>query len=310
MAAWDLLQNQTRRFPSPLRYPGGKGSVTNFIKLVLLENDLLGAEYVEPYAGGASVALSLLVEGYVDQIYINDLDRAVFAFWDAVLTDTDRLCARINDTDVNVDEWSRQRAVQTSIEPEPLDLAFSTFFMNRTNRSGIITGGIIGGRNQDGPWKLDARYNRQELIRRIRKIARFRSRISLSNLDALEFLRPWGFAQSASSFVFIDPPYYTKGGDLYRNYYGPSDHKAVAKATRQLKVPWIVSYDADPNIFELYKSRRCLRYSLSYSAATRGRGCEVMFFAAHLRIPPVESPARILSADVDARLAATVAGRT
>jgi DNA adenine methylase len=310
MGESDLRRHQGQRFPSPLRYPGGKGSVTNFMKLVFLENDLLGAEYVEPYAGGASVALSLLLESYADHIHINDIDPAVFAFWDAVLTDTDRLCARISDTDVNVEEWDRQRSVQAASDPDRLDLAFSTFFMNRTNRSGIITGGIIGGRNQDGPWKLDARYNRSDLIRRIQKIARFGSRISLSNKDALDFMRPWFSADVPKSFVYLDPPYYAKGTELYRNFYEPEDHVAVATATRRLRALWIVSYDADPNVLSLYRARRSLRYSLNYSAGTRGRGLEVMFFAPHLTLPEVSSPARIATAEVNARLATTVAGRT
>jgi DNA adenine methylase len=308
MTESDLFRHQIRRFPSPLRYPGGKGSVSNFMKLVFIENSMLGADYVEPYAGGASVALSLLLEGYADHIHINDLDPAVFAFWNAVLTDTDRLCALINDTPVSIDEWFRQRAVQGARDPEPIDLAFSTFYMNRTNRSGIITGGVIGGRNQDGQWKLDARYNRTDLTRRIRKIARFSSRISLANLDALAFLQPWCVDNVVKSFVYLDPPYYTKGRDLYRNSYAPEDHAAVAKATRHLRVPWIVSYDADPNIVRLYKSRRSLHYCLSYSAAKRGKGPEVMFFAPHMNVPDVVSPAGIPVANVDSRLASLVAG--
>lgn len=308
MAESDLLRHQVRRFPSPLRYPGGKGSVTNFIKLVFLANDLVGTDYAEPYAGGASVGLSLLFEGYADHIYINDLDRSVFAFWNAVLTDTDRICALINDTEITVDEWTRQRAVQTATDPELLDLAFSTFFLNRTNRSGIITGGIIGGRRQDGPWKLDARYNKSDLIRRIQKIARFRSRVSLSNLDALAFLSPWCADNAPSGFLYLDPPYHTKGGDLYRNYYGREDHVAVAASTRKLRASWIVSYDDDTHICDLYRSRRSLRYPLSYSAAARGKGAEVMFFSPHLKVPKVHSPARIPDAMVDAELAATISG--
>lgn len=306
--AGSTLRAQNRRFPSPLRYPGGKGGITNFVKLVLIENNLVGADYIEPYAGGASVALSLLTEGYAGTIYINDVDPAVYAFWNAVLTETERLCARINDTTVNVGEWSRQRAVQRAADPDPLDLAFSTFFMNRTNRSGIITGGIIGGRDQSGPWKLDARYNREDLIRRIRKVARHSSRIFLSRLDAKDFLEPW-CSELEAGFVYLDPPYYTKGGDLYRNHYGPSDHLAVAKVTNRLKVPWIVSYDDHPNINELYKSQRSMRYGLSYSAGTRGSGQEVMFFSSRLRVPKVESPARLADSAVDARLASTVVGR-
>lgn len=298
-----LLNTQIRRFPSPLRYPGGKGKVANFMKLVFLANDLVGHEYVEPYAGGASVALSLLYEDYASHIHINDLDPAVFAFWAAVLDQTDDLCKRIRDTKVTVAEWERQRAVQSAKAPEPLDLAFSTFFMNRTNRSGIITGGIIGGRDQTGNWKLDARYNRDDLIRRINKVARFSSRITLTCQDALEFLDTWCL-KAEDAFVYLDPPYFQKGGDLYRNYYEKQDHEAVAATVDRLKVPWIVSYDADPAVLSLYASRRSVEYSLSYSAAQRVRGSEVMFFASGLQVPVGDSPACVPGDIVDAALLA------
>ena len=180
-----------RRFPSPLRYPGGKGKVANFMKLLFTENDFVGWDYVEPYAGGASVALALLFEDYAAHVHINDINRSVYAFWRVVLDQPDELCARILDTRVSTAEWRRQRKVQMAVDPAPLDLAFSTFFLNRTNRSGIITGGIIGGQGQDGTWKLDARYNKSDLVRRIQKVARFRGRITLTQLDAFEFLEPW-----------------------------------------------------------------------------------------------------------------------
>ena len=133
-------------YPSPLRYPGGKGKVANFFKLLFLENDLLGSEYVEPYAGGASVGLSLLFEEYASHIHINDLDQSVYTFWKVVLQRPDDLCGRIAAARLGVREWDRQRQVQSATDPDELDLAFSTLYLNRTNRSGIIGGGIIGGR--------------------------------------------------------------------------------------------------------------------------------------------------------------------
>ena len=134
-----LTQNQIRRFPSPLRYPGGKGKVANFIKLLLLENDLLGAEYVEPYAGGASVALNLLFEGFVDHVHINDLDPSIYAFWKVVLDRPDEICQLVRSSPITIDEWQKQRDIQADPDAGELAVAFSTFYMNRTNRSGIIT---------------------------------------------------------------------------------------------------------------------------------------------------------------------------
>jgi len=143
------------RYYSPLRYPGGKAKVANYVKLVMLQNDLVDVEYVEPYAGGASVALALLFEDYASYVHINDINRGVHAFWDAVLNDADDLCERVMQTALTVEEWLHQREVYRNPESDGLDLGFATFFLNRTNRSGIIAnGGVIGGPDPTGPWGI------------------------------------------------------------------------------------------------------------------------------------------------------------
>jgi DNA adenine methylase len=293
---------ELRRYPSPLRYPGGKGKVANFIKLLFLQNDLVGHEYVEPYAGGASVALSLLFEDFASHIHINDIDRSVHAFWRAVLDDTDGLCRRIVETPLTVDQWLHERGVQTDADAEPLDLAFSTFVLNRANRSGIINqGGVIGGLDQTGPWKLDARYNREALVRRINKIARFRTRITLTNLDAAELLIRWTTGAESPAMLYLDPPYYVKGAELYQNWYDHDDHVAIASLVRRLQHPWVVSYDAVSAVTEMYRRPKTtmLRYGLQYSARERHAGDEVMFFSKRLAVPRRESPAGIPMEEVD-----------
>jgi DNA adenine methylase len=286
-------------FPSPLRYPGGKRKVANFVKLIVLENELTGGEYVEPYAGGAGVALALLFEGYVEHIHINDIDRSVYSFWNSVLTDPDALCRRIWDTAVDMDQWHRQHEIQSAPDPFEIDLAFSTFFLNRCNRSGIIAGGVIGGKDQFGKWKLDARYNKAELTRRIEKVARFASRISLTQLDASEFLETWTDETGIDTLIYLDPPYYVKGEGLYQNFYEHHNHEDIAEIVTRLAVPWMVSYDAAPEILDMYAGHSTLRYSLSYSAADRYSGPEVMYFARCLVVPDVPSPAGIRPNSVD-----------
>ena len=176
-------------FRSPLRYPGGKRKLANFISLIFHYNDLLDGEYIELYAGGASVALKLLFDEYVRRIHINDIDKGVYAFWHSVLNETEDLCRLVRDTQVSMDVWNQQKRVQSASCQSLLELGFSTFFLNRTNRSGIISAGVIGGKNQTGKWKLDARYNKEDLIVRIAKIARYRERINLYNEDAVTLLR-------------------------------------------------------------------------------------------------------------------------
>src|SRR5690606_20758450 len=219
-------------FLSPLRYPGGKRKLANFVKLVYRQNNLFGGIYAEPYAGGAAVALSLLFGEYAGRILINDIDRSIFAFWKSVLDETEDLCRLISNAKLSVAEWERQRSVQDSDLASILELGFSTFYLNRTNRSGIIRGGIIGGKEQDGDWKIDARFNKSDLIRRIEKIARYRSRIKVSNLDAAIFLNKLQPELDSSSLVYLDPPYYVKGGDLYENHYDHEDHEIIASLSR------------------------------------------------------------------------------
>jgi len=285
-------------FPSPLRYPGGKGKIAPYIKSLLLDNDLIGIDYGEPYAGGASVALSLLYEDYADTIHINDLNRGVYSFWRSALENTDELCGMILDTPLTMDEWHIQRDISRTANSSTMSLGFATFYMNRTNRSGIIGGGVVGGKSQSGYWKLDARFNRDDLVQRVQKVGRHSSRIALTNLDAVDFLKSWsGKGLSSGSFIYLDPPYFVKGRGLYDNYYDPQDHAAVAKVVGSLSCPWLVSYDAAAEIVELYGKYPSIRYSLRYSAAERGQGSEIMVFSPELLIPS-ELPNSVRNPDV------------
>lgn len=298
--------NQAGRYSSPLRYPGGKAKVANFVKLLLLKNGLVGRDYVEPYAGGAAVAMSLLFEDYVDRVHINDLNAGVYAFWHSVLQRTQELCELVEEVPVTIDEWHRQRAVLANPAAGLLEVGFATFFLNRTNRSGIIGGGVIGGLDQTGPWKLDARYNKHELTRRIRKIGRHRNRIELTNEDAAEFLVGWADCAVEPAFIYLDPPYFVKGEGLYDNFYNPEDHAAIAAAVGELSQPWMVSYDAHPEIIKLYRDRHHIRYSLAYSAhKDRTQGTEVMFFSKDIQLPD-EGPSGISTAAVARAQAACV----
>lgn len=292
------------RYSSPLRYPGGKGKVANFLKLVMLDNGLVGADYVEPYAGGASVALTLLFEEYASHIHINDLNPGVHAFWESCLNDSDELCKRILETPVSISSWLTQREVHRDKTSTGVDLGFATFFLNRTNRSGIIGGGVIGGLDQTGPWKIDARYNAEALVARIRKVARFSSRITLTRTDAAELLQQWQ-TQTGDALLYLDPPYYVKGGDLYEHSYEHDDHVRVAQLVTQVPQPWLVSYDAAPEIVKIYSGETARTYGLRYSASARVNGSEVMFSSPAL-VMPIEAPAGISSkqvADAQAMLA-------
>lgn len=268
---------------SPLRYPGGKAKIADFIKQVVKDNDLLDGVYVEPYAGGAAVALSLLMDEYVSRIIINDKDRSIYAFWHSVLYDTDHLCQLIEDTPVNMDTWRIQRELQSPENKETVNLlmlGFSTFFMNRTNRSGIIKAGVIGGFNQTGNYKIDARYRKEELIARIRRIASYADRIELHHEDAVDFVKHIVQVLPQNTILYLDPPYYKKGRGLYMNYYEDADHEKIRDVITNVDTfRWVVSYDNSLFIKELYHSFRSQEFYLNYSANNNGKGTEVIFFS-------------------------------
>jgi DNA adenine methylase len=277
-------------FYTPLRYPGGKGKLAKHVKTILQHNDLCDGHYAEVYAGGAGIAMELLLEGYSAEIHINDLNHSIYAFWFSVLNFTDELCKQIQDIPVTIEVWNSQKEIQKNYKNHSiLELGFSTFFLNRTNRSGIINGGIIGGKLQDGKWKIDARFTRSDLIERIERIANKNRFIHLTNLDALEFIKTKAPTLPKKTLIYFDPPYYVKGKGLYDNYYNHDDHLEVANAIKRIKkYPWIISYDDVEEIKTIYQELRAVRYNLNYTAADRYKGTEVMFFSKDLVLPPID----------------------
>lgn len=264
-------------FRSPLRYPGGKTCIYKFMTSLLEENELVGTCYAEPYAGGAGLALRLLMDEYVSEIFINDLDPSIYAFWHAVLNNPDELCRWIEDVEVSIRQWEDCKAIQREYKTvDMLELARSTFFLNRTNVSGVISGGPIGGLEQKGKYKIDVRFNKPELIKRIEDISRFSHRIQLSNRDGKDFLDAIE-NRGDDIFVYLDPPYYQKGSCLYMNAFKEADHEALADRVRQLRCKWMVSYDSHDFILNLYKQERKISYQLSQCASNR-IGDEVIIF--------------------------------
>lgn len=273
--------------------------MTNYLKLVFEQNELLGGHYVEPYAGGCGIAVNLLLHDYASCIHLNDLNKAVYAFWHSVINSTDELCKKIRDTRVSMTQWRRQRTIHSQPDDHSLlDLGFSTFFLNRTNRSGILTGGVIGGKKQTGKWKINARYNKKVLCDRIEKIALYRTRIRLYNLDAEALIVGVLPSLPQKSLVYLDPPYFVKSERLYKNLYTPADHAAIAMLVRQsISIPWIVSYDYAPEILELYRACPSIVYGMNYSAGSkRYKGSEAMFFSPKLSIPDAENPSKVEAA--------------
>jgi DNA adenine methylase len=281
---------------TPLRYPGGKAKLAEYVKSLMKENRLIDGEYVEPYAGGAAIALELLFHEYVSCIHINDVSKPVHAFWKSVLENTEEFCRLVLKKPLTVAQWDKQKKVlRNPDDHDNVELGFAMFFLNRTNRSGILNAGIIGGRDQTGPWKIDARYNAKELVRRIEAIARMSDRIKLTRQDALKFLKSGISKWPKETLIYLDPPYYVKGRDLYYDFYEHKDHERIAGFINQsaIRQKWIVSYDNVQPIRDLYLGSRHVIYDIGYSARSASRGSEVMFFCDGLKAPPLIGPIKL-----------------
>ena len=274
------------RSASPLRYPGGKWRLFDFFQRLVDHNFTSAPSYIEPYAGGGSLALSLLFAGRVSNIWLNDLDPAIYACWSAMLNEPDRFCDGLATIPISLDEWQTQKEVyRNGLSSDLFQLGFATFYLNRTNHSGILNGGVIGGKAQKGTWKLDARFNREELIRRVTRIKEHRKHIKLTNQDAQKLLKT--LRKNERSLVYLDPPYVGAGKALYMNAYRESDHEIVRDRAVALERLWVVSYDDVPLINNLYKGFQAKHISLNHTARVAKVGKEVLYFSHECVIPVI-----------------------
>jgi DNA adenine methylase len=268
---------------SPLRYPGGKAILTPVISSLIETNGFSDQCYAEPFAGGAGAALELLFSKRVRKILLNDADYHLYAFWQSVITETGQFCAEIKKIPLTVAQWRKQKEVFNNISEHSLfAVGFATFYLNRTNRSGILNGAPIGGFAQTGIWKIDARFNRDGLAERIKQIALYKDRVQIFNLEAQDFLK---YLNSLSTpiFVYLDPPYYKQGPNLYLNFYKHDDHAALSQyIQRDFKHPWLLSYDDVGEIRALYKNLPHIDFELAYHANLHKTGKEVLFLSPNL----------------------------
>lgn len=289
------------RSTSPLRYPGGKAALYPKMADMIRLNGFARGHYAEPYAGGCGLALELLFNGHVSHIHLNDFDPDIWMFWYSVLERTDEFIKLVEETPLTIEEWHRQKQIMLEAkETDAVIRGFAAFYMNRTNRSGIIRGaGVIGGQAQQGNYLMDCRFNRADLVRRIRRVAAYRDQISFTGVDALQFLDMLESELGTDVFCCIDPPYYNKGSSLYTSFYNPEDHASVAERVLRLKCPWVITYDDTPEIRNLYSAQRQFELSLTYSVEKKRTGQEVFVISKGLSVP----------GDIEAREMKPILGR-
>ena len=274
-------------FYSPLRYPGGKAKLARFMEFIIKERGYIGGTYIEPFAGGAGLAVEWLLRDVVSRIVINDYDKGIWSFWKAILTETERFISEIRTVPLTINEWEKQRDICLNYNKKySFELGFATFYMNRTNRSGIIKGGVIGGLQQTGKWKIDARFNRESLISRIESIAFRKKDIRLYNQDITTFIEHYVPFYSEKAMIYFDPPYFKKGKQLYMNFFEFEDHKRIERVIRNsVECDWIVTYDDASEIREIYASYPVMLYDLNYSVSKKCKTSELMIFKSNIPIP-------------------------
>ena len=275
---------------SPLRYPGGKGKLASFMEYMIDQLGHQGGTYIEPFAGGAGIAMELLLRNVVSRIVINDYDKAVWSFWKAILTETDRFVEEIRTVPLTVDEWQKQHEILvTQNDKYSFELGFAAFYLNRTNRSGIIKGGVIGGQEQAKDWKMDVRFKREELVTRIQRIAARKKDIKLYNKDVNSFIKNYVPLYEENTLIYFDPPYFRKGQQLYMNFFNYKDHVRIEQEIREhVNCDCIITYDYEPQIEEIYHNYNLRLYDLNYSVSTKRKANELMIFKDGIFIPSDE----------------------
>ena len=271
---------------SPLRYPGGKGKLASFMEYMIDQLGHRGGTYIEPFAGGAGIAMELLLRNVISRIVINDYDKAVWSFWKAILTETDRFVEEIRTVPLTVDEWQKQHEILvTKNDKYSFELGFAAFYLNRTNRSGIIKGGVIGGQEQAKDWKMDVRFKREELVTRIQRIAVRKKDIKLYNKDVNSFIKNYVPLYEENALIYFDPPYFRKGQQLYMNFFNYKDHVRIEQEIREhVNCDWIITYDYEPQIEEIYHNYNLRLYDLNYSVSTKRKANELMIFKNGIRV--------------------------
>ena len=243
---------------SPLRYPGSKRRLANYVRQALQLNNIRPSLYVEPFVGGASIGLQLMQYDLVDKVIFMDLDPWVASFWDTLFFDTEWLITKIRSTNVTLKLWNE---LKTGRPRSRREQAWTCFYLNRTSFSGILEkkAGPLGGQKQESEYKIDCRYPGERLIERIEKIANFRDKVwgvwNCSWEDGITSIRKEQKQKKLppkDTFYYLDPPFFEEAEDLYRYYFDEADHIRLRDYLFEFKDNWLLSYDYADQVNTLY----------------------------------------------------------
>ena len=274
---------------NPLRYPGAKSKLYEYVRDLLGQENLHNCTFIEPFAGSCALSLKLLENGDIGHAIVNERDPLIYSFWVSVFEHTDELIDLIENTPITLDQWyhyADYRKPENLFGKTIVEKGFAGLFLNRTNFSGILNANPLGGKAQSSQYTIDCRFNREKLTTSVRQLSLFADKITVCNQDALDFMKHRLKNRKPNSFfVYIDPPYYKAGPELYRYYYTYDDHRALANYIKPKAFPWLISYDDAPEIHELYETSTFVDLHMDYSVHTSRKGSELLI--SNLEIPPL-----------------------
>jgi DNA adenine methylase len=287
---------------SPFRYPGSKAGLADYTTTFINENLLTGCRFYETHAGGGALGLALLSRGVISKLTLIERDPLIYAFWKAATTRCDELCAELKKIEVSLATWNalqRYRRIRNPTDTSIVRLGLAGLFFNRTNFSGVLAAGPIGGMKQGSRYKISCRFNRDDLIQRIVAINTHAREISIVYSDAVSFLRRNARQMSTHSLAYIDPPYYQQGPRLYRYHYSARQHQRLAEFICAQQFPWFVSYDRHPAVRKLFDGQKVVPITLNYAVKEARRAEELLI--SNLALPePVYSGEGITAASLQA----------
>lgn len=267
---------------SILRYPGSKARYADLVASFL---DACPGKrpsvLVEPFCGGASVSLDLLMKGVVDRIVLNDVDPLIAALWSCVFKKEDAawLISRVYSVALTLDEWEYQKSL---VPINRREAAFKCLYLNRTSFNGVIhKSGPIGGRSQSKR-NVGARFNREFLAEKIAALCELRDAVTVTNYSWQMSCCKSAKALGESGFFYLDPPYYHKAKNLYGYAFSERDHHALKNYLVNLANPWVLFYDDTQEVQVLYSDERLFtvksraNYSM-FCGGQRDVGKEIIF---------------------------------
>ena len=273
---------------TPLRYPGGKTWLLDYVKAFARFHKLSSTTIVEPYGGSASISVGLIRSQLVTDATVCERDPLIVAFWNVAIHRNEELIEYLSSLEINMETWYGLRRYldleKTNLQNE-LEAAGAFLFFNRTNYSGIIKGGPLGGKKQLSKYKLNCRFNKGRIADKIRSLKALEDKLKIIQIDGLEYMKNHALQSPDNVFFYVDPPYYGAGKDLYRFYFTDFDHQQLSAFLTGTEIPWLLSYDDAEFIRNLYQKKSNLPVYTDYQSGHLRRGVKELLISNYV-IPP------------------------